>query len=152
MKPFQFFPVPLGMAIALSSCNVLPQSFGNFLEASATSVLSHRWLPNALEPCLPDGIQLSTVVSATVVPGTADTVSTVSVAQTLRQLQASCQQQRLVDATGRDIQFYRLEGCWGNPPSNYSELMQQQGEALRRLRERYTVIEITCNPSGIPYP
>lgn len=106
----------------------------------------------ALATCLPKGIGMTTVVSARVLPGTANTVQTVTVADRLRQLKAVCRQQTLVDRSGRAIRFYQLEGCWGNPPMNYREILQQQVATLRQLQKTFTVIELTCNPSGIPYP
>lgn len=95
---------------------------------------------------------MTDVVSAQMMPGTADEVERVTVGQRLRQLSARCQGQTLVDGQGLEIQFFQLEGCWGNPPINAQEIMQQQAETLRQLRVTYTVIEMTCNPTGIPYP
>lgn len=105
-----------------------------------------------LATCLPKGIGMTTVVSATALPGTANTVKTVTVADRLRQLKATCRHRTPVDRSGRAIRFYRLEGCWGNPPMNYREILQQQTATIRQLQKTFTVIELTCNPSGIPYP
>lgn len=73
----------------------------------------------------------------------------ITVAQKLAALKASCKRGKLVDAAGKEIHFYRLEGCWGNPPEDYQEILRKQGEELARLRERYNVIEMTCNPDGV---
>jgi hypothetical protein len=54
-----------------------------------------------------------------------------------------------VDARGRQIQFYRLTGCWGNPPENYQEILDNQQRELAQLRKRFRVVEISCNPSGV---
>jgi hypothetical protein len=54
-----------------------------------------------------------------------------------------------VDAKGKQIHFYRLTGCWGNPPENYQEILDNQQQELARLRRCYRVIEISCNPSGV---
>lgn len=105
-----------------------------------------------LTACLPKGIGMTTVVSATVLPGTANTVKTVTVADRLGQLKATCRHRTLVDRSGRAIRFYRLEGCWGNPPMNYREILQKQAATIRQLQKTFTVLEMTCNPSGIPYP
>jgi len=99
--------------------------------------------------CLPEGRQLSDVVSATAIEGN---INRITVAQTLNELGARCQNQQLVDRSGREIQFYQLQGCWGNPPVNYGEILRQQSEEIAKLQETYTVIEMTCNSSGIPYP
>jgi len=105
-----------------------------------------------LTTCLPQGIGMTTVVSARALPGTATRVQTVTIADRLRQLKATCRDRILVDRSGRPLRFYRLEGCWGNPPMNYREILQQQAATLRQLQKTFTVIELTCNPSGIPYP
>jgi hypothetical protein len=76
----------------------------------------------------------------------------VTVKQVLKQLRARCIKRKLVDRGGREVRFYFLNGCWGNPPSDYLEILDRQRRELVRLRKRYTVIEMTCNPSGIPIP
>ena len=97
--------------------------------------------------CLPQGIKCDNVVSATLAkPGSK--AQRVTVEQKLRELKARCRRGKLVDATGREIYFYQLKGCWGNPPEDYQEILKQQNEELKRLRKRYRVIEMTCNPSG----
>ncbi len=55
-----------------------------------------------------------------------------------------------MDRKNRQIRFYRTQGCWGNPPANYLELMDAQNKAIADLKKKYTLIEMTCNPSGIP--
>ena len=70
-------------------------------------------------------------------------------AEKLIELKARCKSGRLVDAAGKQIYFYRLKGCWGNPPVDYQEILDQQGKELEKLRKRYTVIEMTCNPEGV---
>jgi hypothetical protein len=105
-----------------------------------------------LAACLLEGRTLADVVSAQTIPGTAMEVQTVTVRQTLRSLGARCQNQALVDRTGREIVFFQLQNCWGNPPINHQELVQQQVDAIAALEETNTVIQMTCNPSGIPIP
>ena len=75
-------------------------------------------------------------------------VTKVTVNETLKRLQAHCRKRKLVDARGKEIYFYRLAGCWGNPPLDYQEILQRQSEELQKLRKHYHVIEMTCNPSG----
>ena len=97
--------------------------------------------------CLPTGIKCDSVVSATLAkPG--GKVRKVTVEQKLRELRARCRKGKLIDATGREIYFYQLKGCWGNPPEDYQEILTRQNEELKNLRKRYRVIEMTCNPSG----
>lgn len=98
--------------------------------------------------CLPEEIQLTDVVSATL---QGDLVKTVTVSEKLEELQAGCQNGKLVDGLGKEIRFYQMQGCWGMPPPNYSEIMRAQSEELRALEKQYTVIKMTCNPGGIPY-
>jgi hypothetical protein len=105
-----------------------------------------------LAACLPEGRTLADVVSAQVIPGTSMEVQTITVRQALRSLGARCQNQTLVDRTAQEIVFFQLENCWGNPPINYQEIIQQQVAAIAALEETYTVIQMTCNPSGIPIP
>lgn len=100
--------------------------------------------------CLPEAIQLTDVVSATLQGD--NLVKTVTVSEKLKELQAACQNGKLVDSLGKEIRFYQLQGCWGTPPPNYSEIMQTQAEELSALEKQYTVITMTCNPGGIPYP
>jgi hypothetical protein len=98
--------------------------------------------------CLPPGIRLSDVVEA---KPDGDGGEAVTVAHKLEQLKATCSHSgKLVDGAGREIVFYRLKGCWGNPPDNYDEVLEQQRKELEQLKKERTVIEMTCNPSGVP--
>ena len=99
--------------------------------------------------CLPAGIQPTDVVSTQVArPGAHGKVVIVTVADKLRELKARCRKHKLVDARGREIRFYQLVGCWGNPPDDYQQQLERQAKELVKLRKRYRVIEMTCNPSG----
>ncbi len=99
--------------------------------------------------CLPEEIKLETVVS--VIRKTADLRGEV-VFQTVRdrlvKLKAVCKAGKLVDGGNKEIRFYRLQGCWGNPPPDYREILDRQQKEIAELKKRYTVIEITCNSSG----
>jgi hypothetical protein len=107
-----------------------------------------------INSCLPPNIKLTDIVSTELISFSAAngyTVKKITVAQKLTDLQASCAANgKLVDGTGREIYFYQLTGCWGNPPFNYQGLLAKQQQELQQLRQQYTVIEMTCNPSGIP--
>ena len=101
--------------------------------------------------CLPDGIKPDTVVTSERVRSAGSTTfRTVTVSQLLTKLRARCTRGKLVDAKGREIYFYRLIGCWGNPPADYQELLEKQRNELIRLKKKYTVIEISCNQGGDP--
>jgi hypothetical protein len=119
---------------------------------SATLLATLSTLPSpacSKGSCLPPGIESTDVVSAQVArPGKEGAVVKVTVAQKLAELKAHCRRGKLLDSKGREIRFYRLIGCWGNPPEDYQEQLERQAKELARLRKRYRVIEMTCNPSG----
>jgi hypothetical protein len=99
--------------------------------------------------CLPPGVKLETIVSATQVESAAgNRIVKETVKQRLDKISAGCRAGKLADAKGREIRFYRLQGCWGNPPPDYQEILDNQQKELAELKKKYTVIEITCNPSG----
>ncbi len=100
-----------------------------------------------LDKCLPKGIQKTDIVSASIAIGGRKSIR-VTVEQKLKEIKARCHKGKLVDPAGREIYFYRLEGCWGNPPADYQEILGKQRAELEKLRKRYHVIEMTCNPSG----
>jgi len=102
------------------------------------------------DSCLPPDIKATDVVSAqTARPGLyRGEVKTITVAQKLKELKARCRKHKLVDSKGKEIRFFRLIGCWGNPPDDYQEQLARQANELASLRKRYRVIEMTCNPSG----
>ena len=97
--------------------------------------------------CLQKGIQPADVVSHRG-PNVAKGNQAVTVEEKLASLKARCKRGTLVDGSGKPIYFFRLTGCWGNPPADYQEILEKQNRELIRLRKRYTVIEMTCNPSG----
>jgi hypothetical protein len=98
--------------------------------------------------CLPSDVRASDVVSAQLLKPTL-AVKKTTVAQRLAELKAHCKKGKLVDASGKEIHFFRMTGCWGNPPQDYLEILEQQNKELEKLRKRYTVIEMTCNPEGV---
>lgn len=117
---------------------------------SASVVLCANLLvaePQTLKTCLPSGIKLTDVVSTRM--DSARLLKKITVEQRLAELRASCRAGKLVDSAGKEIRFYRLKGCWGNPPEGYQEILQKQAAELEKLRERFTVIEMTCNPEGV---
>ena len=99
--------------------------------------------------CLPNGIKLDTIVSITrKTLKSDDQIERETVKQRLDNLNARCKAGKLVDGKNREIRFYELQGCWGNPPFNYEEILNNQRKELLELKKKYTVIELTCNPSG----
>ena len=112
--------------------------------------------PLPLAKCLPLGIKLSDVVEATNAGhanGQPVGSHKITVEQKLNDLKATCNSEyKLVDGNGRQIVFYHLIGCWGNPPPDYQELLQKQQREIERLKQQHTVIAMTCNPSGVHIP
>ena len=84
-------------------------------------------------------------------PEEASKLKRVTVSQKLAELQARCDDNDLlVDGEGREIRFFDLRFCGGpNPPE---EMVREYREELEALEEKYTVIGMTCNLGGIPYP
>lgn len=128
--------------------------------ASKGRVPPHSGMPETdsftFSICLPPDIRSEDVVSARVISyssnGQPAVVQKVTVGDRLADLRAHCEDGHLVDGNGREIYFYRLTGCWGNPPFNYREILRKQSDELEKLKSQFTVIEMTCNPSGIPIP
>jgi hypothetical protein len=107
--------------------------------------------PKPALSCLPKDITSDTIVSANMVAN--GQIKKITVKQTLKTLTASCQRQRLVDQQGREIRFFQQVGCTGAPPP--PDLVKQweiKRAELVQLKKRYTVIELTCNASGLPLP
>jgi hypothetical protein len=109
--------------------------------ASVAAQGKARW-----QGCLPADVDAAEVIS---LEPAGRASKKITVTTKLNQIGARCRANRLVDARGKQIHFYRLTGCWGNPPENYQEILDNQQKELAQLRRRYRVIEITCNPSGI---
>jgi hypothetical protein len=118
--------------------------------ASNNNQVSHP----SLAACLPPDIKLTDVVEATsrgYANGQTVGLHKVTVEQRLNELKAACNNNnKLVDGNGKQIVFYHLTGCWGNPPQGNQYILRKQGEEINKLKEQYTVIEMTCNPSGAP--
>jgi hypothetical protein len=93
--------------------------------------------------CLPSETKLDDIVSR-------DTNNPpLTVAQKLKQMGASCNtKNKLVAKNGKPIYFYRLTGCWGNPPQNYQEILAEQRRKIAELEKTYEVVQMTCNPTG----
>lgn len=124
----------------------------------AVTILSPAFLfylslltPHGLEACLPADMKLTDTVSAQIISSDASgtVMKRLTVKEKLTALKARCRKGKLVDRRGRHIYFYRLTGCWGNPPANYMEILEHQRVELTRLKKRYVVVEMSCNTSGL---
>ena len=101
--------------------------------------------------CLPADIKEDTVVSYVTTTSTKGVASIqpITVSQSLAKLKARCVCDKLVDRRGKEIRFFHLQGCWGNPPADYLEILDNQRREIARLRKSYRVIELTCD-TGVP--
>lgn len=100
--------------------------------------------------CLPPDVTLETIVSTSIVESAAgNKIEKESVKQRLDKINAGCRAGKLLDGKGREIRFYRLQDCWGNPPPDYLSIVENQQKELAELKKKYTVVELTCNPSGL---
>src|SRR2546422_9259436 len=99
--------------------------------------------PGAKPPhfaCLPKGIQPTDVVNYRgAKPFIHNGKQAITVEETLVRLKAHCKKGTLVDGSGKQIYFFRLKGCWGNPPADYQEILERQNSELIKLKKRYTV-------------
>lgn len=110
--------------------------------AAAAADAKPRW-----QSCLPADVEADEVIS--VEPSLhGRPARELKVATKLNSLGARCRGRQLVDSRRKPIRFFRMAGCWGNPPADYQEIIANQTRELARLRRRYRVIEISCNPSG----
>lgn len=116
--------------------------------AFVVSVLCCTFTPaqrNGFDGCLPAGISSETIVLVQPSKSTSRiTTKRTTVKERLIQLRARCKGGKLRDRAGREIYFYTLIGCWGNPPANYLEILQRQEREIQRLKKRYTLIQIPC--------
>ncbi|MCU1263755.1 MAG: hypothetical protein JWM21_73 [Acidobacteria bacterium] len=108
-------------------------------------------------PCLTSGIKATDIVTAKMTGSgpKGAIVERVTVAQELSRLKARCQRGKLVDNAGKAIRFYRLSlapGCFGMQPPDYEQRLAKQEKEIALLEKRYRVIQMTCNPAGIPRP
>lgn len=102
----------------------------------------HEW-----QQCMPGNVKNTDVVSIERAPDGRE-LKRITVEQRLRELRAHCRKGKLVSSAKKDIRFYRLVGCWGNPPADYSQILDRQRREVRELKRRYILIEIPCNQDG----
>lgn len=93
----------------------------------------------SVSDCLPSNRKLTELVSFGVTIG-----------QTLKSLEAKCQNDILVDPSGKEIIFYNLVGCWGNPPMDYRELLKKQDDEINNLKKKYIVVAMDCYTGDNP--
>lgn len=101
-------------------------------------------------PCLPPGLKPTDIVSAERV-GHPPKLLRVTVEEKLIRLNARCEKGKLLDGKGKEVRFYR-QHCFGAPTAYARETMRKEHDELEALGKKYTVIEMTCTPSGEPRP
>jgi hypothetical protein len=103
--------------------------------------------------CLPADVKDTEIVDGTLTAPNGYDGARVTVGQKLKDLKARCGEKgTLVDASGRGIVFYRLRNCYGTPPPDLAKRVKKQQDELSTASKKGTVIEISCNPSGVPIP
>ena len=89
-------------------------------------------------PCLPNGMKLSRAVECDT---TAQPGREITLEETLVKMGARCKKGKLVDAKGKEIRFYTVQG-FGAPTAYAMETMRRQRIEIEALKRKYTVIEI----------
>jgi hypothetical protein len=111
------------------------------------TLLCSSSLPSKDQPwkaCLPSDVNADEIVTVEQTKSSGGSQVKVTVGETLTKLKARCKRGKLVDAAGKEIRFFHLIGCWGNPPEDYQEQLDKQSRELKNLKKKYTVIEIQC--------
>ena len=129
-------------AIALLSAVSAPESSGAIAGQQAIAAGSSRSSPPQFN-CLPEGWKLNDVVSYK--SNGKSSGRNITIEDKLKDLKAHCRQGKLVDSKGREIKFFRFS-CFGNPPENYEEILQNERRELEKLQKDYTVIVPECDP------
>lgn len=88
--------------------------------------------------CLPGGMNLNRAVGCDT---TAQPSREVTLEETLKRMGAQCKSAQLVDAKGKEIRFYTVQG-FGAPTAYAMETMRRQRMEIAALKQKYTVIEI----------
>ena len=96
--------------------------------------------------CLPPDIRPETVVGSVSVKQKdgSTIVRYVTVGETLKNIGARCRGSKLVDRKGCEIRIFNMKGCWGNPPADYLEILDDQKKEIQKLKKKFTVIEVGC--------
>ena len=93
--------------------------------------------------CLPEDYKLTDVVSYGQRRKGSD--ERITIRDKLIEMKARCKGGKLVDASGKEIRFFKFT-CFGNPPIDYDEIMRKEREALDKLQKNFTVIILECDP------
>ncbi len=148
MPRFPLIPVLLFSLALVDGCQHGLTSRNPDNGSAGKPLISRLPSREAIAELLPPDIQLDTVADCGFGGGNKITVED----ELIRVKAHVGEDGKLQDAVGKPIQFFRLTGCWGNPPGNYQQILDEQNGRLEELRKTHTVITLTCNPSGLPIP
>jgi hypothetical protein len=93
--------------------------------------------------CLPEGFQLSDIVTYRL--RSRVSAAHITIEDKLGELKATCKRGKLLDSQGKEIRFFKFS-CFGNPPEDYREIAQKEGQELEKLQKQYHVIILQCDP------
>jgi len=93
--------------------------------------------------CLPGDFKLTDIISYRQKRKESD--GYVTIKDKLIQIKAQCKKGKLLDSQGREIRFFKFS-CFGNPPSDYEEIIEKEREEFDKLQKRYTVLVLECDP------
>ena len=133
----------ISLVILLLAGTTVPFDRPNRLRVPAGVSLGGKQSPAGQQKkfdCLPKDVQPDEVVSYGM-----NKRPNVTVEKKLTEMKAHCLNGKLVDAKDKEIRFFRVS-CWGNPPADYLETQQREHAELEKLKKRYTVIVMGCNP------
>jgi hypothetical protein len=141
-----FLPVLLSCFVIVG-CQHGASNATSSREIHSRPVVARLTNREAIAKLLPPEVQLSTVAQA------CSPDHKITVEDELIRVKAHVSDDgKLRDANGKPIEFFHLTGDWGNPPANYQQIWDEQNRRLEELRRTHTVITLTGNPSGIPFP
>jgi hypothetical protein len=126
-------------------CKIHPRSFVHraLIPAAAVIICAIASAHAAGQSCLPSDVKPTEIVAPD-----SDKQEQITKPKTVKdrltELKARCRNGKLIDSRGKEIHFFRLIGCWGNPPADYEEQLEEQRVKLRELQKKYTVIQIPC--------
>jgi hypothetical protein len=141
--------VNLRLGISLAALHLLTMSGAG---AVGRPLARHRPLPStpcragtqSIQkplPCLPKDVGAGDLVEY----GAGSKTAKVTVGKKLSEMKARCSKGKLLDRKGREIRFFHIS-CWGNPPPNYLEIQREEQTELAKLKQRFTVIVLGCDP------
>jgi hypothetical protein len=126
----------------LSQTTTLPGEGPQPLETQSNTSPGGR-TQSARFNCLPEGFQLTDIVSYRLRGKGSD--AHITIEDKLDELKALCKRGKLLDGKGREIRFFKFS-CFGNPPQDYREIAQKEGQELAKLQKEYNVIILQCDP------